>query len=365
MTIAALALAALTTLTAGAATGAAKAPASFYGVVPQTTLGSSDLERMGNGKVGTLRSWVNWAAIDSEPGTADNNWVSFDPIVLEAARNDVEVLPFIFGTPQWVAKELDNSNCGGAKCSITAPKSGAALDAWESFVGEAVDRYGPNGEFWAEHPKVPETPILAWQIWNEQNSKSFYAPKPSPKGYAKLLAAAARAITSRDAGADVVLGGMAELAGSRKAIPGSKYLADLYRVKGAKKSFDAVAPHPYGASVAKVSSQVDLYRKAMKRGGDSGAGMYVTEIGAGSASGGNPLNRGKKGQANLLKDIYKYFLKKRNAFNVATVNWFSWQDSPESICDWCKSSGLLTKSGKAKPAYKAFTKLTGGSAGKH
>ena len=272
MTIAALALAALTTLTAGAATGAAKAPASFYGVVPQTTLGSSDLERMGNGKVGTLRSWVNWAAIDSEPGTADNNWVSFDPIVLEAARNGVEVLPFIFGTPQWVAKELDNSNCGGAKCSITAPKSGAALDAWESFVGEAVDRYGPNGEFWAEHPEVPETPILAWQIWNEQNSKSFYAPKPSPKGYAKLLAAAARAITSRDAGADVVLGGMAELAGSRKAIPGSEYLADLYRVKGAKKSFDAVAPHPYGASVAKVSSQVELYRKAMKRGGDSGAG---------------------------------------------------------------------------------------------
>ena len=39
--------------------------------------------------------------------------------------------------------------------------------------------------------------------------------------------------------------------------------------------------------------------------------MYVTEVGAGSASGGNPLNRGEQGQANLLKDIYKYFLKKR------------------------------------------------------
>ena len=39
--------------------------------------------------------------------------------------------------------------------------------------------------------------------------------------------------------------------------------------------------------------------------------MYVTEVGAGSASGGNPLNRGTKGQAKLLKQIYKYFLKQR------------------------------------------------------
>ena len=61
-----------------------------------------------------------------------------------------------------------------------------------------------------------------------------------------------------------------------------------------------------------MSSQVETYRKVIKQAGDSGAGMYVTEIGAGSASGGNSLNRGTKGQAKLLKEIYKYFLKKRN-----------------------------------------------------
>ena len=89
--------------------------------------------------------------------------------------------------------------------------------------------------------------------------------------------------------------------------------------------------------------------------------MYVTEIGAGSAKGGSSLNRGKDGQADLLTDIYKYFIKKRNSFNVQEVDWFSWKDSTVSICDWCKTSGPADQDRKAKPSYKAFTKLTGGS----
>src|SRR5688500_507132 len=110
-----------------------------------------------------------------------------------------------------------------------------------------------------------------------------------------------------------------------------------------------------------MTSQVEKYRKVMKRSGDAGADLYATEVGAGSANGGSSLNRGKQGQAKLLKDIYKYFEKKQKSFNVQVVHWFSWQDATVSICDWCKTSGLLTKTGKAKPSYKAFTRLTGGS----
>ena len=76
------------------------------------------------------------------------------------------------------------------------------------------------------------------------------------------------------------------------------------------------------------------------------------------------LNKGKKGQATLLTDTYKYFAKARNKYNVQAVDWFSWQDQQTSICSWCASSGLLTTTGAAKPSLKAFVKLTGGSAGK-
>jgi hypothetical protein len=349
-------------LTMGAATSsAAKPPPEFFGIVPQTPLDGGDFDRMGTGKVGSVRIIVNWSVIDPSSAPGDNNWFSVDPLVAEAAKNGIEILPFIYGTPPWVARDLDNRNCNGSKCVIFAPQKAGALDAWNTFVGEVVARYGPNGDFWAQHPDIPKTPFEDYQIWNEQNSKSFYRPKPKPKAYAKLLSSAADAIDSRDAGAQVVLGGMAELAGSRKAIAGSKYLADFYKVRGVKEDFDAIAPHPYGATIGKVSSQVKQYRKVMKKAGDSGAGMFVTEVGAGSAKGGTSLNRGKDGQAKLLKEIYKFFIKKRNSYNVEQVDWFSWEDSTVSICSWCKTSGLLTKTGKAKPSYKAFTKLTGGS----
>ena len=360
---AAAAIATICTLVGATGAAAASAPRSFFGVVPQTTVDASTLNRMGDANVGTLRIIISWSSIDPSAAAGDEDWSTIDPVVLDAARNGIDVLPFIFGTPDWVAKGLDGQSCSGSKCALYAPKSTQARNAWSNFIGAAVDRYGPGGELWSLHPEVPANAIRAWQIWNEQNSKSFYAPKPDPKHYAKLLSAAANAIHSRDGGADVILGGMAELAGSKKATPGSEYLTKLYKVKGASKSFDGVAPHPYGKSINKVTAQVDLYRDVIKKAHDKKVGFWVTEIGAGSASGGNPLNLGEKGQAKLLKKIYKYFLKQRKKLHVQQVDWYSWQDTQQSICAWCSSSGLLSGGGDAKPSLGQFVKLTGGQTG--
>ena len=209
---------------------------------------------MGEGGVGTLRAIMNWAAIDPT-GADDYNWQAFDDTVAESAKNGMTVLPFIFATPAWVS-ELDNSKCKGTKCSITPVRNAAGLAAWNKFVGDAVARYGPDGEFWAANPGLPKLPIQDWQIWNEMNSKSFYLPKPSPKGYAKLLSSAADAIRSRDPAAEIILGGMPSLDGSKKAVPGPDYLADLYKVPGVEADFDGVAVHPYGAGLPKVKDQV-------------------------------------------------------------------------------------------------------------
>jgi hypothetical protein len=362
--ISAATVAVLLSLTMGAATSsAAKAPPSFFGVVPQTPLDDAQFSRMSDGNVGSVRVILNWGEIDPTPAAGDNNFAGIDSLMTDAANNGVDLLPFIYGTPEWVASGIDGYKCSGAKCFTFAPKKAAAIDAWETFVGEVVDRYGPDGAFWTEHPELPKNPIEVYQILNEMNSETFFAPKPNAKQYAKLLSAAADAIRSRDSSAQIVLGGLPELAGSHKAIIGSKYLADLYKVSGVKDDFDAIAPHPYGGTLPKVSSQVETYRKVMKKAHDSGADMYVTELGAGSAKGGSSLNRGEDGQADLVTDVYKYFIKKRNSFNVQQVDWFSWQDSKVSICDWCKTSGLITKSGKAKASFKAYTKLSGGKAG--
>lgn len=342
-------------LTLTAASAQAATPASFYGVSSQTALEPPEYAMMGEGGVGTLRAIMNWAAID--PSAADDyNWADFDATVAESARNGIEVLPFIFATPLWVS-QLEGAKCKGAKCAIYPPrKKKAGLVAWNKFVGDAVARYGPNGEFWTLNPGLPQLPVRNWQIWNEMNSKTFYRPKPSPKRYAKLLSSAADAIRAGDPGAQIILGGMPALDGAKKAVPGPEYLADFYKVKGVKKDFDGVGLHPYGAKLKKVKNQVLRFNDEIKRAKDKRVGRWITEIGAGSASRGNPLNIGKKRQARLLTDVYKYFKRSSNKLKIKNVTWFSWRDSKAKICAWCPSSGLVTKSLASKPSWKAFKK---------
>ena len=112
---------------------------------------------MGEGRVGTLRSMLNWRAIDPTKADDDYQWGNFDNTVAAAARGKIEILPFVYGTPNWVARGIDGRHCGN--CEQFAPRRGPARAAFASFVGAAVDRYGRGGEFWAEHPRLPREPI--------------------------------------------------------------------------------------------------------------------------------------------------------------------------------------------------------------
>jgi hypothetical protein len=342
-----------------AAASAAAAPRSFYGVASQTPLSAKEYERMGEGRVGTLRSMLSWRSIDPSKAPGDHQWGSFDDLVASAARNGLRVLPFVYGSPDWAARGLDRRRCGG-RCELYAPRRAAARSAFAEFVGAAVDRYGRGGEFWAEHPNVPREPIRAWQIWNEQNSRTFYRPRPTVKGYAKLLDAAARAVHSRDRRADVVLGGMAELAGSDKAVAASRYLSELYGRRGTRRDFDGVAIHPYGGRLAAVRRQTELIRDRIRAAGDGSVGLWVTEIGWSSGAGADPLEVGRRGQARKLSQAYRYFRSHRGALNAKLVSWFSWRDSATTICSWCARSGLFTKALSPKPAWRAFARLSGG-----
>jgi hypothetical protein len=355
----ALAIAALAAAVAAPAAGAV--PRTFYGIVPQTQLGEPDFARMDQGRVGTLRVILNWSAVEQQPDVY--HWTGYDRIVHGAARAGVTVLPFVFGTPQWVSKGLDRRKCRGDVCGLFAPKSKQAMLHWRDFLADAIARYGPNGTFFAEHPEVPLKPIRSWQIWNEQNSKAFYRAKPSPKGYAKLLDQAAKAIRTNDPGADVILGGMAEfrrLANTPKVIAGSDFLDRLYRRRSTKRDFDGVALHPYAGRVARVIRQTKKIRKVMRRRRDGRTGLWVTELGWSSSRGRNPLEVGAKEQAKRLKQSLRYYKRRANRFNVKNVSWFSWVDSPTSICQWCANSGLLGPGLVEKPAWRAFTKFTGG-----
>jgi hypothetical protein len=338
-------------------------PSTFFGVAPQNTITGDELSRMAQGRVGTLRMLLDWSVID--PTSADdNNWAGFDPVVASAARSGITVLPFIFNTPTWVVNDLDHRGCTPPGCGLYAPAGQAALDQWQRFLREAAQRYGPNGAFWAEHPELPVTPITTWQLWNEQNSFSFYKPKIDAGAYATLLRTGSEAIRSVDPNAKILLGGMFGTPGGVKKPKyfAWKFLRKLYKVPGIEGQFDGIGVHPYAARMVRVIEQTKLMHKETVRAGDP-TEMWVTEVGWSSGNGANPLDRGKKGQATRLREVMTYFIGKQAKFNVQNVTWFAWRDlGGEPICEWCGKAGLFKANALTpKPSWDALMDYTGGS----
>jgi len=331
-------------------------PQGFFGMVPQTGIDGDDLARMRSGGVETVRMPLSWAEVQRSP-RSDYDWSGFDAIVNAAAKERIEVLPIFSTSPGWAT--------GNAR--RLPVYSGRQRRAWAGFVGAAVARYGRRGEFWSEHgpgskDPLPRVPIRAWQVWNEENF--FYFTKPvSPGRYSRLLAVTRPAIRRADPGAEIVLGGLFAnpKQGPPAAMDAVDFLDRLYRVRGVKADFDAVALHPYAADVGELRIAVEGLRATMARHGDRRSGLYVTELGWGSAY--NPravaFEVGLRGQARELRGAYGYLLANRARLRLRQVDWFTWKDLQGS-CAFCDSSGLF-RGGyrfKPKPAWRAFVQVT-------
>lgn len=329
----------------------------FFGVSPVDGLSSADLATMGDARVGTYRLQISWRGIQHSEG-GPYRWSETDSQIADAARNGIQVLPFVYGTPGFVANNPRRAPLDSA----------AAKQGWKSFLVAAAERYGPQGTFWSENPDLPPRPIRAWQIWNEQNSATYYKPKPSPKKYAGLVRISSRAIKSVDKGATIVLGGMFGTPGSKKAVYSWKFLNRFYRVKRIKRHFDAVALHPYSPNIRGIRAQVQRARNQMRKANHRKAPVWITELGWGSAgSGASALIKTPAGQSKMLRRSFNLILNRRGKWKVRRLIWFTWVDPGESsdpvgiVCTWCASAGLLDIDRNPKPSYNQFRNFTGAS----
>ena len=339
-------------LLALAPTAAQALPRGFFGIVPQVAFGARDTARMRAGGVETIRVMVSWASVEPTP-TSGYDWSGVDQQVALAAEERLEVLPFLFATPPWLAHDFR-----------TLPvQNRRQRQAWAEFVGAAVERYGRRGEFWREHAPgskrpLPRLPIGAWQIWNEENFFYFASPV-SPTRYARLLAVTHRALHQADPRADLVLGGLFGDPGERppRAWDAVDFLDRLYRVRGVKANFDAVALHPYAADTGVLAALVEGVHRTMVRHRDRRAGLYLTELGWGSQNDPQVVSFevGRHGQARELRRAYRYLLSRRQRLNLKQVDWFTWKDATGS-CSFCDSTGLFRRGGsfRPKPAWRAF-----------
>jgi hypothetical protein len=203
-------------------------------------------------------------------------------------------------------------------------------------------------------------PIITWQIWNEQNSPKYFAPKVDVGRYAALLKSAADGIRSVDPSAEIVLGGMWGPNSAREVVTTTRdYLERLYAL-GAADNFDSIAIHPYADNAKASVDQLESARHVVSRAGDPKVGLWVTEIGwAGRGPSDNPYVKGLAGQARVLTRALSAYKRKRRAFNLRGVFWYSWRDKKggDVICEWCGHAGLRTKDGEPKPAWRAFVRV--------
>jgi hypothetical protein len=323
---------------------------------------------MQSGHIGSIRWPVGWAEVQpTENGGYD--WSRIDATVEVAARHGLTVLPFLYGTPSWLAPRQTT-------LPIDSPR---ARRAWIAFVMAAVRRYGPGGEFWAEHdPTVASInyvpaisspmPIRTWQVWNEANFFYFAYPV-SPSRYARLLELSHAAIKSVDPSAKVILSGLfgnPDESGKR-GMDAAKFLAALYRVPGIKADFDGVALHPYAFHVEDLEAMTSEARTVMLEHHDGGSGLYITEMGWGSQDDPNVVafEQGVKGQTRELRGAYRYLIGNRHRLDLKGIYWYSWKDTPAYVaCSFCDSVGLFRagRRFKPKPAWHAFVGITGGRA---
>jgi len=356
------------------AVAGARVPAGFFGIDPQTPLGKEDVSYMRAGGIESIRVPFPWGEIQPSP-RGGYDWNATDTIVETATRAGLRVLPFLYGTPRWLA----------ARPTTLPIDSARARRAWTSFVEAAVRRYGPGGEFWVERAPsggvgteyepapppaapLPTMPIRAWQIWNEANFFYFAYPV-SPSRYARLLKQTTPAIKAVDPGAEVVLSGLfgnPDESGKR-GMDAPKFLDALYRSPGIKSRFDAAALHPYAFHVEDLEALTAETRAAMLEHHDAGAGLYITEMGWGSQDDPNVVafEQGIRGQARELRGAYDYLIRNRRRLNLEGVYWYSWKDSPGyTACHFCDSVGLFRAGRKfrPKPAWHTLVGLTGGRA---
>jgi polysaccharide biosynthesis protein PslG len=290
----------------------------------------SALRRQRDAGVQLIRQPVAWSDSVRDPARLGD-------FVGAAAAANVRVLPVLLG-PEPDAP----AGAGGMR----PPTRFERFAGWAALV---VQRYGRGGSFWKEHPDLPELAITSWQVWNEPNIPAFWAPKPDPAGYARLLEATGTAIRKVDPRAEVVAAGLPT---SHLGMAAPDYLRALYKA-GTKGSFDTAAVHPYGATPDAVVANVNAIRRVIRENDDV-ATVWVTEFGWGTGDGSGALMVTREQQADYISET----LTRLKELGVRGAVVFQWRDPkpfPGRREIWPYFAGLNDDQSAPKPALAAFT----------
>lgn len=288
----------------------------------------------------------------SDPGDPAYRWpASIDAAVAAGSREEIDIALMVRGAPRW-----SNGGRGGEWMPSTA--------SYTRFLTAASRRY-PT--------------VRRWMIWGEANRAPVFQPLPpnrptGPRAYAKLLDAAYGALKRRNP-RNVVVGGMTFSFGD---VMPARWLRWMRLPNGRPPRLDEYGHNPFTST--KPDIRLGLYRdlpyardigqldtfaaelhrayRGFRRFRHAGPPLWLSEF---TVSTDRP-NR-----------AFDFFVSRpaqaawlRAAFRVATqvgaagFGWFNLQDEPASV-ERGLTTGLLTRRGARKPAYRAYKLLRQGA----
>ncbi|MBY6413769.1 beta-galactosidase [Rhodococcus sp. BP-252] len=273
-----------------------------------------------------VRIVVNWAAVETAPGVFD--WSNTDRVVDAARAQGYSVLAVLAGTPAWAQGPIPSILPGAVP--VDPNTFGAFSGAAATHLGDRVDTY---------------------EVWNEPNIPSFFAPVDASR-YVGLLRAAYPAIHAGDPGATVIGGGLATTidTGGWTVAPVT-FLQQMYAA-GAAGFMDALAMHPYTFPFTVENdpngqwAQVDQAHGIMKANGDGGKKIWITELGAPTGNG--PMAVTEDAQAAIIGSS---LARASTLPYVGPVFVHSLRDSGTDAFDAEQNYGLLRSDFSRKPSF--------------
>jgi len=292
------------------------------------------------------RSWNKVPSLEKAKFKANGvdqvptNFGPTDAFVGAAAQRGLTVLPTVLDAPNWDGRHRTKY--------LAIPASNGP---YGQFLRALILRYGPRGSFW--RGRAQKLPIRMWQIWNEPNEYGLWPIQPFARSYVALVRTARAAIKRADPGAKVVLAGLSNYSW--------KYLAEIYKVRGARQLFDVVGVHPYTKQPQGVITILDNVRQVMRSHGDRRKPLDADEVGWPSSVGQTPFTYGfettEVGQASNISALLPLLAKNRVRLGLLGFYYYTWAGVEHPGAYTFDFSGLLRfSSGQfvRKPGFSAF-----------
>ena len=320
-------------------------------------------------RAGLVRVTLDWAGVAkrrptdaADPADSAYNWSAVDNVVAHAAKNRMRVMLAIYGTPRWA---------GRAKNRLPRRITDLRL-----FAFAAATRY--SGTYQVEvgenEPQRLLPAVRLWLAWNEPNNPVFLKPQwkrvrgswrpQSPFDYAKICSAIWAGVHSTGLANEKVGCGVTGPRGndapaSKRASTSPLVFMTWLRRAGLKR-FDAYAHHPYYGNRFERPTTVPRSKKAVTLGNigvlvrqlnrlfGRSKRLWVTEYGYQTRPPDRFFGVPYRLQA---KYVHQAIARARATKRIDIFVWFLIRDE-RRLSGW--QSGVITASGKRKPAFRAF-----------